>query len=130
MVTVDKNRKKEKNKKQVSLGIFHITATFNNTKVSVTDSQGNVIAASTAGERGFKGAKKSTPYAAQLVVDQASFLAKSCGLKTVSIRVKGPGSQRESALRAVFSQNFVVTSITDVSGVAHNGVTPPKRRRV
>jgi small subunit ribosomal protein S11 len=130
MVVADKNRKKEKNKKHVSLGIFHITATFNNTKVSVTDVQGNVIASSTAGARSFKGAKKSTPYAAQLTVDHAAVAAKACGVKTVSIRVKGPGSQREAALRAVFSQNFVVTSITDVSGVAHNGVKPRKRRRV
>jgi small subunit ribosomal protein S11 len=111
-------------------GVVHINATFNNTIVTVTDIQGNVIAISTAGSHGFKGAKKATPYAAQITVDKVAEEAKEHGLKTVSIRIKGAGSQRESAMRAVFSQNFVVTSITDVSGVAHNGVRPPKRRRV
>lgn len=122
--------KSKKKKKNISLGIVHIKATFNNTIVAVTDVQGNVIVISTAGAHGFKGAKKATPYAAQITVDKVSELAKEHGLKTVSIRVKGAGSQREAAMRAVFSQNFVVTSITDVSGVVHNGVRPPKRRRV
>lgn len=120
----------KKKKKNISLGVVHIKATFNNTIVTFTDIQGNVIAISTAGAHGFKGAKKATPHAAQLTVDKASENAKDNGMKTVSIRVKGAGSQREAAMRAVFSQNFVVTSITDVSGVAHNGVRPPKRRRV
>ena len=120
----------KKKKKNISLGVVHIKATFNNTIVTFTDIQGNVIAISTAGSQGFKGAKKATPHAAQLTVDRASENAKDNGMKTVSIRVKGAGSQREAAMRAVFSQNFVVTSITDVSGVAHNGVRPPKRRRV
>ena len=110
--------------------MVHIKATFNNTIVTFTDVQGNVIAISTAGSHGFKGAKKATPHAAQLTVDKASENAKDNGMKTVSIRVKGAGSQREAAMRAVFSQNFVVTSITDVSSVAHNGVRAPKRRRV
>ncbi len=127
MSSVTKAKKKKKN---ISLGIVHIKATFNNTIVTVTDVQGNVIAISTAGSHGFKGAKKATPYAAQVTVDKVSEDAKENGLRTVSIRVKGAGSQRESAMRAVFSQNFVVTSITDVSGVAHNGVRPPNRRRV
>ena len=127
MSTINKSKKKKKN---ISLGIVHIKATFNNTIVTVTDIQGNVIAISTAGSHGFKGAKKATPYAAQITVDKVAEEAKEHGLKTVSIRIKGAGSQRESAMRAVFSQNFVVTSITDVSGVAHNGVRPPKRRRV
>jgi len=126
MTPINKAKKKKKN---ISLGIVHIKATFNNTIVTVTDVQGNVIAISTAGAHGFKGAKKATPYAAQITVDKVSANAKDHGLKTVSIRVKGAGSQRESAMRAVFSQNFVVTSITDVSGVAHNGVRAPKRRR-
>ena len=121
--------KAKKKKKNISLGVVHIKATFNNTIVTVTDVQGNVIAISTAGAHGFKGAKKATPYAAQITVDKVSNEAKEHGLKTVSIRVKGAGSQRESAMRAVFSQNFVVTSITDVSSVAHNGVRAPKRRR-
>lgn len=127
MSTISKIKKKKKN---ISLGVVHIKATFNNTIVTFTDIQGNVIAISTAGSHGFKGAKKATPHAAQLTVDKASENAKDDGMKTVSIRVKGAGSQREAAMRAVFSQNFVVTSITDVSGVAHNGVRPPKRRRV
>ena len=122
--------KVKKKKKNISLGVVHIKATFNNTIVTFTDVQGNVIAISTAGSHGFKGAKKATPHAAQLTVDRASENAKDNGMKTVSIRVKGAGSQREAAMRAVFSQNFVVTSITDVSSVAHNGVRPPKRRRV
>ena len=127
MSPINKSKKKKKN---ISLGIVLIKATFNNTIVTVTDIQGNVIAISTAGSHGFKGAKKATPYAAQITVDKVAEEAKEHGLKTVSIRIKGAGSQRESAMRAVFSQNFVVTSITDVSGVAHNGVRPPKRRRV
>ncbi|MFK7968110.1 MAG: 30S ribosomal protein S11 [Rickettsiaceae bacterium] len=122
--------KVKKKKKNISLGVVHIKATFNNTIVTFTDVQGNVIAISTAGSHGFKGAKKATPHAAQLTVDRASENAKDNGMKTVSIRVKGAGSQREAAMRAVFSQNFVVTSITDVSSVAHNGVRAPKRRRV
>lgn len=122
--------KPKKKKKNISLGIIHIKATFNNTIVTVTDIQGNVIAFSTAGSHGFKGAKKATPYAAQITVDKVAEEAKEHGLKTASIRVKGAGSQRESAMRAVFSQNIVVTSIVDVSGVAHNGVRAPKRRRV
>jgi len=127
MSPISKIKKKKKN---ISLGVVHIKATFNNTIVTFTDVQGNVIAISTAGSHGFKGAKKATPHAAQLTVDRASENAKDNGMKTVSIRVKGAGSQREAAMRAVFSQNFVVTSITDVSSVAHNGVRPPKRRRV
>ena len=127
MSPINKSKKKKKN---ISLGIVHIKATFNNTIITVTDIQGNVIAISTAGSHGFKGAKKATPYAAQITVDKVSEEAKEHGVKTISIRIKGAGSQRESAMRAVFSQNFVVTSITDVSGVAHNGVRPPKRRRV
>jgi small subunit ribosomal protein S11 len=120
----------KKKRKNITLGVVHIKTTFNNTIVAFTDVQGNVISISTAGSHGFKGAKKATPYAAQVTVDKAAGDAKEHGLKTVSISVKGAGSQRESAMRAVFSHNFVVTSITDVSPVAHNGVRPPKRRRV
>ena len=120
----------KKKKKNISLGVVHIKATFNNTIVTFSDVQGNVIAISTSGANGFKGAKKSTPYAAQVTVDKAAIAAKDNGLKTVSIRVQGAGAQRESAMRAVFNQNFVVTAITDVSPVAHNGCQPPKRRRV
>jgi small subunit ribosomal protein S11 len=124
------NTKVKKKKKNITLGIAHIKATFNNTIVAFSDVQGNVISISTAGSHGFKGAKKATPYAAQMTVEKAGDAAKEHGLKTVSIRIHGAGSQRESAMRAVFSQNFVVTSITDVSPVAHNGCRAPKRRRV
>lgn len=122
--------KQKKKRKNISLGIVHIKATFNNTIVTFTDVQGNSIASSTSGSNGFKGAKKATPFAAQITVDKAAYEAKEHGLKTLSIRVQGAGSQRESALRAVFNQNFIVTTITDVSPVAHNGCKPPKRRRV
>jgi small subunit ribosomal protein S11 len=124
------NNKLKKKKKNITLGVVHIKATFNNTIVTFTDVQGNAIASSTSGSNGFKGAKKATPYAAQVTVDKAAEAAKEHGLKTVSIRVQGAGAQRESAMRAVFGQNFVVTSILDVSPVAHNGTQPPKRRRV
>ncbi|MDX1916899.1 MAG: 30S ribosomal protein S11 [Rickettsiaceae bacterium] len=122
--------KHKKKRKNISLGVVHIKATFNNTIVTFTDVQGNAISASSSGANGFKGAKKATPFAAQVVVDKASVEAKDHGLKTLSIKVQGAGSQRESALRAVFNQNFIVTTITDVSSVAHNGCKPPKRRRV
>jgi small subunit ribosomal protein S11 len=124
------NNKIKKKKKNITLGIVHIKTTFNNTIVTFTDVQGNAIAISSAGSHGFKGAKKATPYAAQVTVDRASENAKEHGLRTVSIRVKGAGPQRESAMRAVFGQNFIVTSIMDISPVAHNGVRSPKRRRV
>lgn len=114
-----------KKKKNVSLGVIHIKATFNNTIVTIADAQGNAIAVSSAGAHGFKGARKSTPYAAQVTIEQISTVAKYHGLKTVSVRIQGAGSQRESALRAIFSQNFVVTSITDVSAIPHNGCRPP-----
>lgn len=127
MVAVNKTKKKKKN---ITLGVAHIQATFNNTIVTFTDINGNAIAAASAGAQGFKGAKKATPYAAQITVDKAAIIAKDHGLRTLSIEVKGAGSQRESALRAIFGQNFVVTAIRDVSPVAHNGCRPPKRRRV
>lgn len=120
----------KKKKKNITLGVVHIKTTFNNTIVTFTDVQGNAIAFSTAGTNGFKGARKATPYAAQVTVDKASELAKEHGMKTVSIRVQGAGAQRESAMRAVFSQNFIVTLILDVSPVPHNGVRAPNRRRV
>jgi small subunit ribosomal protein S11 len=122
--------KQKKKKKNISLGVVHIKVTFNNTIVTFTDVQGNAIASSSSGANGFKGAKKATPFAAQVTVDKASEIAKEHGLKTLSIMISGAGSQREPALMAVFSQNFIVTSIIDVSPVPHNGVRPPKRRRV
>lgn len=125
--TVNKVKKKKKN---ISLGKVHIKVTFNNTHVTFTDKYGNVISSSSAGRHGFKGAKKATPYASQVTVDDAANAAKEHGVKTVAMEIKGPGSQRESAMRTVFNHNFVVTSITDVTGVAHNGTRAPKRRRV
>ena len=122
--------KVKKKKKNISLGKVHIKVTFNNTHIAFTDKLGNVIANSSAGRHGFRGAKKATPYASQVTVDDAANVAKEHGLKTIAIEIKGPGSQRESAMRAVFNHNFVVTSITDVTGVAHNGTRAPKRRRV
>lgn len=122
--------KVKKKKKTITLGIAHIQATFNNTIITFTDVQGNAISSSSAGRSGFKGARKATPYAAQRTADKASEEAKEYGLKTISIRIQGPGAQRESAMRALFGQNFVITSILDVSAVAHNGVRAPKRRRV
>jgi small subunit ribosomal protein S11 len=122
--------KVKKKKKTITLGIVHIQATFNNTIITFTDVQGNAISSSSAGRSGFKGARKATPYAAQITADKASEEAKEYGLKTISIRIQGPGAQRESAMRALFGQNFVITSILDVSAVAHNGVRAPKRRRV
>ncbi|MDX2050397.1 MAG: 30S ribosomal protein S11 [Rickettsiaceae bacterium] len=126
-VSTAKNKKKKKN---ISLGVVHIKTTFNNTLVTFTDVQGNTIASSSSGKNEFKGAKKATPFAAKIAVEKASIVAKEHGMKTLSIKIKGAGSQRESALRAVFDQNFIVTTITDVSSVAHNGCQPPKRRRV
>lgn len=117
-------------KKKIPLGILHIKVTFNNTIVAFTDIQGNVIVISGAGAHGFKGAKKSTPYAAQVVIESVMEKAKQYGLKTLSIKIQGSGSQRESALRSIFNQGLLVTSIADVTPVAHNGARPPKRRRV
>ncbi|MBF8246622.1 MAG: 30S ribosomal protein S11 [Rickettsia sp.] len=125
-----KNDIVKKKRANISLGVVHIHATFNNTIVTFSDVHGNVLANASAGSYGFKGPKKATPYAAQLIVEKVSQEAKLFGMKTVAIKVKGAGSQRESAMRSVFSQNFVVTTITDVTGIAHNGVRPPKKRRV
>ncbi|HJD61053.1 MAG TPA: 30S ribosomal protein S11 [Rickettsia endosymbiont of Columbicola hoogstraali] len=122
--------KAKKKKKTITLGVVYIRASFNNTIVTFTDVQGNAISSASAGANGFKGAKKATPYAAQITIDKAAEKAKEYGLKTISIRIGGPGAQRESAMRALFEQNFVVTSILDVSSIAHNGVKAPKRRRV
>jgi len=121
---------KKKHKKNISVGTVHISASFNNTIVNVTDLQGNTISWTSAGMMGFKGAKKSTPYAAQVTAEDASKKAQEHGMKTVSVEVKGPGSGRESAVRALMSVGFIITSIRDVTPVAHNGVRAPKRRRV
>jgi len=121
---------KKRVRKNVSVGIVHIHSTFNNTQVSVTDVNGNVIAWASAGVRGFRGSRKSTPFAAQLAADEAAKRAQEHGVQTVSIRISGPGAGRESALRGVQSAGLRVTSIKDVTPIPHNGCRPPKRRRV
>ena len=117
-------------RKDVSTGIAHIQSTFNNTIVTITDLQGNVISWSSAGARGFKGSRKSTPFAGQLAAEDAARKAAEHGMRTVAIFVKGPGSGRESALRAFQNVGMRVTLIRDVTPIPHNGCRPPKRRRV
>ena len=121
---------KKKIKKNVPVGVVHIKATFNNTMVTITDLKGNTIAWSASGVHGFKGAKKATPHAAQIVTEAAVRMAKEHGVKTVSVKAKGPGGGRESALRALATYGLLVASIKDVTAVAHNGCRPRKRRRV
>ncbi len=117
-------------KKNIPAGVVHIQATFNNTIVTITDVQGNTVAWSTAGVRGFKGSRKSTPFAAQLVAEDAVKKAMEHGMKTAAVFVKGPGAGRESALRAVAAAGLKVTHIRDVTPIPHNGCRPPKKRRV
>ena len=127
----ERSRRRRKKAKQVeSVGVAHVLATFNNTIVSITDDSGNVIAWSSAGAKGFKGSRKSTPYAAQIAADTAATKAQEHGLKTLVVRLKGPGSGRETALRALQSRGFKILSIKDVTPMAHNGSRPPKKRRV
>ncbi len=121
---------KKRVKKNISTGIVHIRSTFNNTVVSVTDVNGNVLSWASAGVRGFKGSRKSTPFAAQLAADDAARKAADHGVHTVAIRISGPGAGRESALRGIQSAGLRVTSIKDVTPIPHNGCRPPKRRRV
>jgi small subunit ribosomal protein S11 len=123
-------RKSKKERKNISSGIAHVNATFNNTMITISDVQGNTIAWSSAGTMGFKGSRKSTPYAAQVAAEAAGRKAMEHGMKVVSVLVKGPGTGRESALRALQAVGFTVTSIQDVSPVPHNGCRPRKRRRV
>ncbi|MGD0677915.1 MAG: 30S ribosomal protein S11 [Polyangiaceae bacterium] len=121
---------KKKVKKNVATGIAHIQSTFNNTVVTITDVNGNTIAWSSAGSRGFKGSRKSTPFAAQLAAEEAARKAMEHGMRSIAVFVKGPGAGRESALRALQTVGFKVTLIRDVTPVPHNGCRPPKRRRV
>lgn len=121
---------KKKERKNVPVGIAFVNASFNNTIVTITDQFGNTIAWSSAGSHGFKGSRKSTPFAAQVTAEAAGKKAMEHGMKTVEIRVKGPGSGRESALRALSAAGLGVTSIKDITPVPHNGCRPPKRRRV
>ena len=121
---------KKKIKKNITSGIAYVSATFNNTIVSIADDSGNVIAWSSAGSKGFKGSRKSTPYAAQIAADSAATKAQEHGLKTLSVKLKGPGSGRETALRALQSRGFKILSIKYVTPMPHNGSRPPKKRRV
>ena len=123
-------RVRKKERKNITNGVVHVNSSFNNTMVTITDVQGNTISWSSSGVMGFKGSRKSTPYAAQLAAEDAGKKASEHGLKNVDVEVSGPGSGRESALRALQSIGFNITSIRDVTPIPHNGCRPPKRRRV
>ena len=126
----EERRVKRKERKNITNGVAHVNSTFNNTIITITDAQGNTIAWSTAGVMGFKGSRKSTPYAAQMAAEDAGKKAQEHGMKTLEVEVKGPGSGRESALRALQAIGFTITTIRDVTPIPHNGCRPPKRRRV
>ncbi len=123
-------RVRRREKKNISNGVAHVNASFNNTKITITDVQGNAISWSSAGGMGFKGSRKSTPYAAQLAAEDAGKKAMEHGVKTVDVQVRGPGTGRESALRALQAVGFNISSIRDVTPIPHNGCRPKKRRRV
>jgi small subunit ribosomal protein S11 len=123
-------RLRRREKKNISSGIAHVSATFNNTMITITDVQGNTISWSSAGGQGFKGSRKSTPYAAQMAAEDAGRKAQEHGVRTLEVEVQGPGSGRESALRALSAVGFQISAIRDVTPIAHNGCRPPKRRRV
>ena len=122
--------KKKKTKKNILNGVAYVQSTFNNTIISIADTSGNVISWASAGQKGFKGSRKSTPYAAQVAADDAGAKAFEQGLRTLTVQVKGPGSGRETALRSLQSRGFKITSIKDTTPMPHNGARPPKRRRV
>lgn len=123
-------RVKKKEKKNITAGVAHVNSTFNNTRVTITDAQGNTVAWSTSGAQGFKGSRKSTPYAAQVAAEEAGKKAQEHGMKTLEVEVKGPGSGRESAIRALQVIGFTITTIRDVTPIPHNGCRLRKRRRV
>ena len=122
--------KKKKTKKNILNGIAYVQSTFNNTIISIADTSGNVVSWASAGQKGFKGSRKSTPYAAQVAADSAAAKALECGMKYLSVEVKGPGSGRETALRALQARGFKIISIKDTTPMPHNGTRPPKKRRV
>ena len=128
--TVATTRTRRREKKNISSGVAHVNATFNNTLITITDAQGNAISWSSAGSQGFSGSRKSTPYAAQVAAEDAGRKAQEHGMTNLEIEVKGPGSGRESALRALQAVGFIITSIRDVTPIPHNGCRPRKRRRV
>ena len=123
-------RTRKKIKKNVSEGIAHIHASFNNTVITITDRQGNALSWATSGGAGFKGSRKSTPFAAQVAAEAAGRAAQECGVKNLEVRIKGPGPGRESAVRALNALGLKISSISDVTPVPHNGCRPPKRRRI
>jgi small subunit ribosomal protein S11 len=126
----DATRIRKRERKNITSGIAHVASTFNNTMITITDVQGNTIAWSSAGAMGFKGSRKSTPYAAQIAAETAARKAQDHGMRTLEVEVSGPGSGRESALRALQAAGFTITTIRDVTPIPHNGCRPPKRRRV
>ncbi|MEZ6022039.1 MAG: 30S ribosomal protein S11 [Hyphomonadaceae bacterium] len=126
----ESTRVKKRERKNIVTGVAHVNASFNNTMITIADAQGNTISWSSAGAMGFKGSRKSTPYAAQVAAEDAGRKAMEHGMRTLEVNVSGPGSGRESALRALQAVGFTVTSIRDVTPIPHNGCRPPKRRRV
>ena len=126
----ESTRVKKRERKNIVTGVAHVNASFNNTMITIADEQGNTISWSSAGTMGFKGSRKSTPYAAQVAAEDAGRKAMEHGMRTLEVNVSGPGSGRESALRALQAVGFTVTSIRDVTPIPHNGCRPPKRRRV
>lgn len=129
-MATEKTRVKRREKKNITSGVAHVSATFNNTMITITDAQGNTISWSSAGTQGFKGSRKSTPFAAQMAAEDAGKKAMEHGMKNLEVEVRGPGSGRESALRALQAAGFTITSIRDVTPIPHNGCRPRKRRRV
>ena len=130
MAKTETTRVKRKERKNITSGVAHVNASFNNTMITIADMQGNTISWSSSGVMGFKGSRKSTPYAAQVAAEDAAKKAQEHGMKTLEVEVRGPGSGRESALRALQACGLQVTSIRDVTPIPHNGCRPPKRRRV
>ena len=129
-MATEKTRVRRRERKNISSGVAHVNSTFNNTLITISDAQGNALSWSSAGTMGFKGSRKSTPYAAQVAAEDAAKKAMEHGVKTLEVHVRGPGSGCESALRAFQAAGFTVTSIRDVTPIPHNGCRPPKRRRV
>lgn len=130
MAKATTTRPRRRERKNISSGVAHVNSTFNNTLITITDVQGNAISWSSSGSQGFKGSRKSTPYAAQIAAEDAGKKALEHGMKTLEVEVKGPGSGRESALRALHALGFTITAIRDVTPIPHNGCRPRKRRRV